>query len=543
VAWKPLKGKVVFGGTTIEDPKKLDVDLNIGDDIDYVNFVLEESDAAGLGLSDDVEIYVDTVDATTKKLAGKITNRKIMPLTGQYREVWFEALDYTHWLRTKQIVEVYFDMEISLIIKAILDKYYPEITYTNVEATSVTLEEYPIPYRKGSQVFADLAKIVDNIWFIDETKDMHFKAKSIGAADYTLTKADIVEIGKYEEDLLPVVNHWFVIGGQIQKIDQKAETESAGISMHDNFYAVKFVPLQPKLSQVALKLEKVGAPTESLVVEIREDYGGEPLGATLKALNYPPTYVDSKDFYRGMFNVDVITGRDYWIVARKVGDVDNTYKWWKDALATGKNAYSADGESWTTQSSSFNFLFRTFYGTPVIAEALNAASIAKYEDIQDTFQDHAILSYDVAEQIAQGLAAKTGTPPESFDAYVTTDRDYSIGQVAAINYPELGLNSDKFVVMSVSLPLKKGFETTVIKLKLASQSGSADVGSLAKLLRDLLTDLRAQKIRAAGVGEASVVDLIRSLTDSFSFADDVDATTFTPPYKIGAAKIGFSCVH
>ena len=543
MAWKALKGKIVFGGSTVEDPLKLDVDLNIGDDIDYVNFILKEEDAGSLGLSDEVTIYVDTTDATTKKLAGKITNKKIMPLTGQYREVWFEALDWTHWLRTKQIVEIYFDMEISLIIKAIIDKYFPGITYNNVEATSVTLEEYPIPYRKGSQVFAELARVVDYIWFIDENKDMHFKAKSVGAADYTLTKADIVDVGKYEEDLLPVVNHWFVIGGRIQKIDQKAETESAGVSMHDKFYAVKFVPLQPKLSQIALKLEKVGSPTDTLVIEIREDYGGEPLGATLKALNYPPTYVASKDWYRGMFNVDVVTGRDYWIVARKVGDVSNTYKWWKDALSTGKNAYSTDGESWTVQSSSFNFLFRSFYGTPVIAEAINAASVAKYEDIQDVFQDHAILSYDVAEQIAQGLAAKTGTPPESFDAYVTTDRNYSIGQVAAINYPELGLNSDKFVVMSVSLPLKKGFESAIIKLKLSSQAGSAEVGSLAKLLRDLLTDLRAQKIMTSGAGEASVVDVIRSLSDSFSFGDSVDVTTFTPPYKIGAAKIGFSCVH
>ena len=543
MAWKPLKGKIVFGGTTLEDAKKLDVTLNIGNDIDYVNFILEEADAEGLELNSEITVYVDTTDAATKKFAGKITNRKFMPLTGDYREVWFEALDWTHFLGIKQIVEIYFDMEISLIIKAIIDKYYPGITYTNVEATSITLAEYPIPYRKGNQVFDALAKIVDNIWFIDENKDFHFKPKSTGAANYTLTKADIVNVGKYEEDLLPVVNHWFVIGGKIQRIDQKAETESAGVSMHDNFYAVKFVPLQPKLDQAALKLEKVGAPTDALVIEIREDYGGDPLGATLKALNFPPTYVGSKDWYRGMFNIDVVTGRDYWIVARKVGDASNTYKWWKDALSTGKNAYSADGVTWTVQSSSFNFLFRTFYGTPIIAEALNAASIAKYEDIQDVFQDHAILSYDVAEKIAQGLAAKTGTAPESFDAYVTPDRDYSIGQVAAINYPELNLNNDKFVVMSVSLPLKKGFESAVVKLKLSSQLGSADVGDLAKLLRDILADLRAQKIKTSGVGEASVVDLIRSLSDSYSLGDSVDATTFTPPYKIGAAKIGFSCVH
>jgi len=536
---KPLKGKLQVGSTYYDDVKNVEVTFNINQEVDYVTFTMRESDGQQIDLNDEIVLYYDTEDGTTKKFTGQIISKRIQPVTSDYREYVFEALDYTKIFSNRFVAEAYFNKEVSEIIKDILDKYCSEVTYNNVQSTSLTLPEYVIPYRKITDVINDLAKIVNYVWYVDKNKDLHFKPKTSGSPEFTLDKDEILEVVKYEVSLHGVKNKIYVIGGKIQKVDQSAEAEYSSETVESEFKAVKFKPTQPSLSQIAIKVEKVGSPEDALVVEIREDLDGQPKGATLKAVNYPPTYVGAKDFYKAVVDLEVDTERYYWIVLRKVGDASNTYRWYRDNESSGSHAVSSDGETWTVTNNSWRFLFQTYYGTPIIAEASDYPSITEYGLREDVYQDHSIVSFETAQQVAEGLVKKLKSPLELVRLKVTTDHDYYVGQVVALDYP--GLTSGNFVVTKVIAPLKPGKESHSLEIVLVSQSGSPSPGSLESLVAEILSEIRREKIQQAGVMAATVVDTIKSLSDSFSLSESLTVTQQdSGTFKVGSAKVGFA---
>jgi len=536
---KPLKGKLQVGSAYYENVKNVQVNFNINEEVDYVTFTVKESDGQQINLNDEIVLYYDTEDGTTKKFTGQIISKRIQPVTADYREYVFEALDYTKIFSNRFVAEAYFNKEASEIIKDIIDKYCSEVTYNNVQSTSLTLPEYVIPYRKITDVINDLAKIVNYVWWVDKNKDLHFKPKTSGSPEFTLGKNEVLDVVKYEVSLHGVKNKIYVIGGKIQKVDQSAETEYSSETVESEFKAVKFKPTQPNLSQIAVKVEKVGSPEDALVVEIREDLDGQPKGATLKAINYPPTYVGAKDFYKAVVDVEVDTERYYWIVLRKVGDASNTYRWYRDNETSGTHAVSSDGVTWTVTNNSWRFLFQTYYGTPVIAEASDTPSITQYGLREDVYQDHSIVSFETAQQVAEGLVKKLKSPLELVRLKVTTDHDYYVGQVVALDYP--GLTSGNFVVTKVIAPLKPGKESHSLEIVLVSQSGSPSPGSLESLVAEILSDIRREKVRQAGVMAATVVDTIKSLSDSFSLSESLTATMQdSGTFKVGSAKVGFA---
>jgi len=536
---KPLKGKLQVGSAYYENVKNVQVNFNINEEVDYVTFTVKEPVGQQINLNDEIVLYYDTEDGTTKKFTGQIISKRIQPVTADYREYVFEALDYTKIFSNRFVAEAYFNKEASEIIKDIIDKYCSEVTYNNVQSTSLTLPEYVIPYRKITDVINDLAKIVNYVWWVDKNKDLHFKPKTSGSPEFTLGKNEVLDVVKYEVSLHGVKNKIYVIGGKIQKVDQSAETEYSSETIESEFKAVKFKPTQPNLSQIAVKVEKVGSPEDALVVEIREDLDGQPKGATLKAINYPPTYVGAKDFYKAVVDVEVDTERYYWIVLRKVGDASNTYRWYRDNETSGTHAVSSDGVTWTVTNNSWRFLFQTYYGTPVIAEASDTPSITQYGLREDVYQDHSIVSFETAQQVAEGLVKKLKSPLELVRLKVTTDHDYYVGQVVALDYP--GLTSGNFVVTKVIAPLKPGKESHSLEIVLVSQSGSPSPGSLESLVAEILSDIRREKVRQAGVMAATVVDTIKSLSDSFSLSESLTATMQdSGTFKVGSAKVGFA---
>jgi len=536
---KPLKGKLQVGSTYYDDAKNVEVNFNINQEVDYVTFTVKESDGQQIDLNDEIVLYYDTEDGTTKKFMGQIISKRIQPVTADYREYVFEALDYTKIFSNRLVAEAYFNKEVSEIIKDVLDKYCSEVTYNNVQSTSFTLPEYAIPYRKITDIINDLAKIVNYVWWVDKNKDLHFKPKTSGSPEFTLGKKEVLEVVKYEVSLHGVKNKIYVIGGKIQKVDQSAETEYSSETVDSEFKAVKFKPTQPNLSQIAIKVEKVGSPEDSLVVEIREDLDGQPKGATLKAINYPPTYVGAKDFYKAVVDLEVDTERYYWIVLRKVGDAANTYRWYRDNESSGSHAVSSDGVTWTVTNNSWRFLFQTYYGTPVIAEASDYPSITEYGLREDVYQDHSIVSFETAQQVAEGLVKKLKSPLELVRLKVTTDHDYYVGQIVALDYP--GLTSGNFVVTKVIAPLKPGKQSHSLEIVLVSQSGSPSPGSLESLVAEILSEIRREKIRQAGVMTTTVVDTIKSLSDSFSLSESLTATQQdSGTFKVGSAKVGFA---
>jgi len=536
---KPLKGKLQVGSAYYENVKNVQVNFNINEEVDYVTFTVKEPVGQQINLNDEIVLYYDTEDGTTKKFTGQIISKRIQPVTADYREYVFEALDYTKIFSNRFVAEAYFNKEASEIIKDIIDKYCSEVTYNNVQSTSLTLPEYVIPYRKITDVINDLAKIVNYVWWVDKNKDLHFKPKTSGSPEFTLGKNEVLDVVKYEVSLHGVKNKIYVIGGKIQKVDQSAETEYSSETVESEFKAVKFKPTQPNLSQIAVKVEKVGSPEDALVVEIREDLDGQPKGATLKAINYPPTYVGAKDFYKAVVDVEVDTERYYWIVLRKVGDASNTYRWYRDNETSGTHAVSSDGVTWTVTNNSWRFLFQTYYGTPVIAEASDTPSITQYGLREDVYQDHSIVSFETAQQVAEGLVKKLKSPLELVRLKVTTDHDYYVGQVVALDYP--GLTSGNFVVTKVIAPLKPGKESHSLEIVLVSQSGSPSPGSLESLVAEILSDIRREKVRQAGVMAATVVDTIKSLSDSFSLSESLTATMQdSGTFKVGSAKVGFA---
>lgn len=190
----------------------------------------------------------------------------------------------------------------------------------------------------------------------------------------------------------------FGLGGDTERIDQSQTTTSSSTALDANWLAQKFTPVFRNLDKVSVYVSRTAStPTEDFILQIVEDNAGNPTGSTLRTvfkdnsfLNDTTTSASERWFSIGE---ELDTSKSYWIVLRKTGDATHTYKWHRDAGSSSTNAYSSDGTSWTVQSSSYSFAFRTYTSTPV----LTVHTIGTYTSSSKMFKEDVIRKSDITD--------------------------------------------------------------------------------------------------------------------------------------------------
>jgi hypothetical protein len=460
---------------------------------------------------------------TTKRLVAIVeTLNAVVPtllenyLTVQGRELFYIILEQ------RVVVEAYRNMEISDIVKQLISRYAPELTTVNVVNTGITLEDIRFPYRTLKECLDTLADIAEFTYYCDTTLDLHWFKK--GSVSSGLTFQNIRPTPSYTKDLIPVKNIVYVIGS-VEQLENVVQNDySGGFESEDTYWwAQSFTPTTPDLSQLSLYIKKVGIPPDNLIGSIREDVGGQPVGAIIKDFYFDREYVGAAAGWRPIsIEEKLITGKKYWITIKKVGDVYNTYQWGKDASATGEHAYSEDGVNWTVVNSSFNFAFKTYYGRKIVAKASEASSVATYKKRETVFSDSSIRDLKTARRVAEAKLAELVATPTFLSTISVSDPTAlpNPGESVNVQIPQFGV-ATTFRVQTITIKFPSGeLGADYVEFQLGKPSEE-----LKNVLADVIRDVKGVKVKLEGIDTSTLLNLLEYLFEATTFADEVVTLT------------------
>lgn len=365
-----------------------------------------------LGIGNEIVIYLGKTDAgKEKKFRGIIESPERPKANKNHLEIRLTGPDWgSHILQSRRINGVWIqDKEadgitidtsdltttVKNIVIDILSNlaYYPFNDFTLedmgvivdpdlIDIPEIQLPKFQTNYEVADDVLRELDRITGARHWIDADKYFHMDLAEVLASpsgvlltdDYEDTEALSWTSGKVglikpNHSVKQTGEHMAArligLGGSEPSLDQKHETNSGSVSLHDKYYAVRFDPTKINLESYGIYVSKVGSPTIDLFVELYEDAGGEPKGGEVRTLSIQKEAMVGPAWHYLDIGEELNTAKSYWIVLRKVGDASNTYLWYHGGTSGGNSLESADGITWTPGTT--QFMFRTYTSSPVIA--------------------------------------------------------------------------------------------------------------------------------------------------------------------------------
>lgn len=184
--------------TTLINWQSIQIHNTLTSEVDTMSFeMLIDKDDYKPTIGDDITVY----DGATKIFGGEIIELSEEVEGAKFITLTVNCKDYTHLFDKKLVVDTYEDMEITDIVKAIVDTYCPGFTYVNALDTGTELEYILFDYEQPSKCLDKLADMIGFDWYVDYDKDIHFFNKQIGETSaFNLTDTN----GKYEFDSLKI---------------------------------------------------------------------------------------------------------------------------------------------------------------------------------------------------------------------------------------------------------------------------------------------------------------------------------------------------
>jgi len=514
----PLRCAMNVSGVAVpqDDIRTVKVNLALNERIDTFKIVLNNEDdlhTEDYDEGDVVEIWIDRNNPPTTKVLKGIIEKKSVKVDAKGKDLLeLEGSDYSVVFLNRYVVESYRDKEISLIVKDLIAKYAPSITTTNVNATTVTLQDIRFPYWKLSECLELLAKLA-GLWsyYVDSSLDLHFFAPTSQDSGLTITPSDLAEL-EYADDITPVKNAVYVLGGVDLAVDQEKTGVAGGsLSMADYWYARPFSPTRSEFKQLSLYLEKLGSPTSDLEGEIREESEGLPTGDLIKEFRYSKNYLEVAAWKPISIEENLVTGKTYWIILKKVGDAENTYKWYHDGGTTGTYAYSEDGINWTKNTSTYELAYKTYYGSRIIAYAEDGVSAGNYLRRDHVVKDPSILSRQTARRIANRELERLRESVRDVEIPVQLDSILKVGDMVTV---DVGKLDGYYSVTDVTLEVKPHLESYAYKVRLSQRSEG-----LEDYLKDLSDEIRKTALGLEGIDTTTPVDWYQMLSNPLKLID------------------------
>ena len=284
---------------------------------------------------------------------------------------------------------------------------------SNVVVPEIRMPQFEANFEYMDDKITELDNIGGTTHYIDASKNFIMKDPSLTASysgillcdDHTSALAtgwDQTKLGyiapgtSYIRTLENHKRRIFGIGGDNITVDQSKETDTSSTSLHDKYIAMRFTPRFRNCHSIGVKIEKVGSPTSGPIMELVEDYGGEPLGSILRdsVRKDKNAITASADWHYFDIGEELNTSKNYWIIMVLTGDASNTYKWHRDALDTGTHSTSADLVTWTPASTPnrWNFCFKEYTSSPLISIYSDfAAANSKH------FIEHVVKKTDITD--------------------------------------------------------------------------------------------------------------------------------------------------
>ena len=282
---------------------------------------------------------------------------------------------------------------------------------SNVVVPSIRIPQFESNFEYLDDKLTELDGFAGTTHYIDANKNFIMKDPSLISSfsgilladDYTnviatgwdQTKLGLISPGStYIRTLENHKRRLYGLGGDQVSIDQSKETTSSATTLYDKYIAMRFTPRYNYCHTIAVNLTKVGSPTTGPIMELVEDFGGEPTGTVLRDTMRKDAASVSASSSWHYFDIGekLNTSKNYWIIMIKTGDVSNTYNWNRDALDTGTHSTSTDLVTWTPASTPnrWNYAFRESTSQPVLGIYSDyAGATAKH------FVEHVVRKTDI----------------------------------------------------------------------------------------------------------------------------------------------------
>ncbi|MCW8831096.1 MAG: hypothetical protein OQK32_06185, partial [Gammaproteobacteria bacterium] len=168
----------------------LKIQNKITSKVDTCTFVL--TDNGDLTIKPEVGNQIDVFDynSTSKIYSGEISTitQSEEQAEGLYRfQYQISSVDYTKRLEKRLVTKDYTNEKAGDIIKDIIDTYYNEFSYINVEDGPI-IDYVSFSYIAGNNAIKKIAKLSGYDWYVDHIKDIHFFLPSTNYASYQITE-------------------------------------------------------------------------------------------------------------------------------------------------------------------------------------------------------------------------------------------------------------------------------------------------------------------------------------------------------------------
>jgi hypothetical protein len=471
---------------------------------------------------------------TLKQLVGIVQSVEVLKQKYASRKLTVEGIDqFSNTTLQRVVVESYQNMEVSLIVKDLLEKYasdYDRTTYVN--ATSTTLEDVRFNYRTLKDCLDMLAEASNFTYYCDADLKVHWVQIGSESTGITYTSNDVAPVPKKAKTIVPTKCRVHIIGGNRYLLDQYSEGASAYVSLKDHWYAQSFTPDWDYLSQISLKLAKVGSPA---VVNglICKDYFGP--SEVVARFVYEPSFLTTEAAWKpSRVSKELVRGEKYWIVLPKLGDATDTVRWYHDNGSSGEHAYSDNGTSWTVSTGTFVLSHRTYYQVTVIAQAADSASKELYHGWREiVIRDESIIDYDVAKTIAQAKLNEL-KPPQTVLSTINVLDPVELPQptkTLTLNLSDFDIN-ESFVLREVVLDFQGG-QKRLHKMRLALGKRAEELGKVLAATKIYLDKVALGKFGT----EAEFLTLIKYQSSTLTLTDVLSANVKNA-WRIGISTFG-----
>lgn len=286
------------------------------------------------------------------------------------------------------------------------------VSLANMVTTGISVPQFAANMEKLSDVLKELNHIGGTECYIDHTKTFRMvRPESLDSGvlltdDYTdsvatawdQTKLGLILTGvSVTKSIENHLRRLIGLGGVQRVLDQKQESTGSSVTVHDKYYAVKFKPEFRDIDAISVYIAKVGSPASDLTLELVEsDSSNQPNGSTIKAVTVARTDITTSANWTWFAINDVVnTSKDHWIILRPTSSAaTDTYRWYHDGGSSGTNANSADGSTWTINTSSYKFAFREYSNVPLINIYNYSGLTASTKHFkEEVFRNPAIIDY------------------------------------------------------------------------------------------------------------------------------------------------------
>ena len=238
--------RLTIGGSTVGDAFDVQVKKSIGTFNASSNFTATLDNNAGknaniYNIGDEVKIYADKdVNPPTTNIFTGIFENQRFSSRALKQETILQGRDYTARLMDRTVEpSVYTNLLAGSIVKVIIQNYTDDITTTNINNSTTTIQRIAFNHTPVFDAIKDLAELAGFTFYIDNDKDLHFEEKSTSSSGKTFNKTNTIR-ANFKERRDTVFNEVWVYGDRY--LDSFKEEFSAGSPLGGSVFTLEFNP-------------------------------------------------------------------------------------------------------------------------------------------------------------------------------------------------------------------------------------------------------------------------------------------------------------